>query len=1227
MLRNCLSALLNSLSFNYSEEKDSRKIKRQKIVSRSRTLRFEPCEDRTMLSVSPFNSEDVTAHWTFDVNTEDTNGAFVGTLNNGASLTTNGIAGGGLSLDGVDDFFSIGDPEELQIINEITLSAWIIPESASGTQNIIAKGYSTHPNGEIFLRIANGKYQVGSWTGSNHMAEFAIPSSDIGERVHLAGTYDGMTWRLYRNGVEIASTVDNIGAVEVDGAWAVGARGTGTERFFNGVIDEVVISSSVYTAQEIAALASIPTNAQEDNSVTWNWSDVQNGEIYSEQGDSLGTLSNGAVVQFDSAYGQVLNLSGNNGYVSLGNPDDLQIHGEITLSAWICPNSFTGIQNIIAKGHSSNPNGEIFLRIANGEYQVGSWNGTNYYASAIADTDDIGQWIQLTGVYDGTAWRLYKNGVLAASLSTTVGAVPVSADWSIGSNGSGSTRFFNGKIGNGGIYDHALDAQSVAALMTDSQTTARVGGNSYAIKDQSYVLQLEASHPNVLWTVNWGDGTTDEYYNASSASHIYTHYGTSGVSVTAKRNGQTIDVAGSSISLQIGSVDEMIINGNFEDVAIPNGTYWAIYDTIPGWTGPVEIQINNGSKVAELDTDNRTSGLDTTLSDGLPHHTTITSCSMDFTPGLIYTLNFDAWNRSDYAQDNILNVTVPGEIISVNGNTPVSTLLDLIDENDLGAFSFTSISYDSVTFSAGGSYCETDDGNGGTVYTLGASPFHVSSITFVATSNSGSVSFSDVSSDVIPGYGLLLDNISMNQEYLYVDIDVDSNNDGIINDFDDPIEMETHGMIITPGASFQLKTHLATSLYLSSEFYGTRILIENSELLSDSNLSINTDNDFTITLQDFISEPIVLTYEVFSKLTYEVIACDQVLINMLEIGLQPYTPETEHVDPLPIPKEKWSVNGVGIRRNSDFDYGGACTTPDYNILGSIPKENDLIKTQVLFNVIDGIEYVLRVDNENLKFWKSSTKNGNYHFVNGECILTASGYIWAEYASEDDSDYTLTLIARDVATKHIVYSEEMIYRPFNSVTCAFVGELQTAGLMDNNHGVNLTVRELLLDGYDVHVWDDGHDWWSWDEADEWGRGPAYDVIVNAVNNHKQSKISLFGYSHGGGTVYNVSWRISNNYNDSKGNNLTGEYSLVYTSYIDAVANARFSDLYSERRRPEDSLYHTNQYQENTFIRGISIPSSNEDIDRSSIEGINHKTIDDNDTVLNLLKTTFKLKVIR
>ena len=75
----------------------------------------------------------------------------------------------------------------------------------------------------------------------------------------------------------------------------------------------------------------------------------------------------------------------------------------------------------------------------------------------------------------------------------------------------------------------------------------------------------------------------------------------------------------------------------------------------------------------------------------------------------------------------------------------------------------------------------------------GVSPFGVSSITFIATADSGTVSFSDVSSDVLPAYGPYLDNVSMTAQYLFVDIDVDSNNDGVINAFDDPVEMAPNG--------------------------------------------------------------------------------------------------------------------------------------------------------------------------------------------------------------------------------------------------------------------------------------------------------------------------------------------------------------------------------------------------------------------------------------------------
>jgi len=78
----------------------------------------------------------------------------------------------------------------------------------------------------------------------------------------------------------------------------------------------------------------------------------------------------------------------------------------------------------------------------------------------------------LAGTYDGTAWRLYRNGAEIAVEPSTVGAVPVASDWAIGARAPGvppcvpepAERFFNGAIDDVRIYRRALDADEVEEL-------------------------------------------------------------------------------------------------------------------------------------------------------------------------------------------------------------------------------------------------------------------------------------------------------------------------------------------------------------------------------------------------------------------------------------------------------------------------------------------------------------------------------------------------------------------------------------------------------------------------------------------------------------------------------------------------------------------------------------------------------------------------------------------
>ncbi|HET9221380.1 MAG TPA: LamG domain-containing protein, partial [Roseiflexaceae bacterium] len=167
---------------------------------------------------------------------------------------TPGRAGQARSFDGVDDYMNLGNPAALNLSGQVTIAAWVKPQATKGIRNIVAHGYSTAPRGKVFLRINEGRYQVGSWNGVDHLASALIPNADLNQWVHLAGVYDGTTWRLYRNGVQIASKADSTGAVPVNLGWAIGSRGGSPERLFTGLIDEVAIYGQALSGEQVRAL-------------------------------------------------------------------------------------------------------------------------------------------------------------------------------------------------------------------------------------------------------------------------------------------------------------------------------------------------------------------------------------------------------------------------------------------------------------------------------------------------------------------------------------------------------------------------------------------------------------------------------------------------------------------------------------------------------------------------------------------------------------------------------------------------------------------------------------------------------------------------------------------------------------------------------------------------------------------------------------------------------------
>lgn len=185
-------------------------------------------------------------------------------------------------LEDVKQWVSLNQPQALEIEGQVTLEAWVRPDAVQavdGPARIVAHGpeiltsfggvppvNAIAQTSELSLRIENlpgtGLSYVVGMVGTNvsgarnlNGAAFPVPAADLGGQwVHLAGTYDGTAWKLFRNGVEVASVTSAVGASAAATAeWAIGAAGHGWGGRFAGSIDEVAIYKKALTPAQIAA--------------------------------------------------------------------------------------------------------------------------------------------------------------------------------------------------------------------------------------------------------------------------------------------------------------------------------------------------------------------------------------------------------------------------------------------------------------------------------------------------------------------------------------------------------------------------------------------------------------------------------------------------------------------------------------------------------------------------------------------------------------------------------------------------------------------------------------------------------------------------------------------------------------------------------------------------------------------------------------------------------------
>ena len=175
-------------------------------------------------------------------------------------------------------------------------------------------------------------------------------------------------------------------------------------------------------------------------------------------------------------YGTGLTFNGTSSYGQIPPPaTPLRLTNAMTVEVWMNAATLpTGWHTLMSRqfGTGVQDSWGLFTRGTNLEFYT---NSTTFIAAPVT----TGTWTHVAGVLDGTAVRLYVNGTLVATGTTTVPIPNDDNEVVIGASSNGNpliSEFFNGTLDEIRVYNRAL---SQAEIQTDMNTpiTATLSGS------------------------------------------------------------------------------------------------------------------------------------------------------------------------------------------------------------------------------------------------------------------------------------------------------------------------------------------------------------------------------------------------------------------------------------------------------------------------------------------------------------------------------------------------------------------------------------------------------------------------------------------------------------------------------------------------------------------------------------------------------------------------------
>lgn len=174
-----------------------------------------------------------------------------------------------------------------------------------------------------------------------------------------------------------------------------------------------------------------------------------------------------------------MSFDGSSEYIDIGNPTELQLTNDISVSGWFKTSS-TSVMNLFTKRASGVNNWAVYMQSGYIYFWV-SVDGTSVPVQVqSASTLNDGNWHFFTGVREGTSLKLYIDNLTPVSGTIASGSLTNPNGTVMIGKAAVNSFLFNGSLDHVAIFDYALSASQVTSLYGNSSDGV---GNPMAITE------------------------------------------------------------------------------------------------------------------------------------------------------------------------------------------------------------------------------------------------------------------------------------------------------------------------------------------------------------------------------------------------------------------------------------------------------------------------------------------------------------------------------------------------------------------------------------------------------------------------------------------------------------------------------------------------------------------------------------------------------------------------